>query len=96
MQDDSGHNWDYTCRPENKRKCISKRCLWFSGTTWHSTKYSGIAAAVKIQELQSDQIINQQGVMQLQEELIRSKGDQVEEVQSTVKTEIKLFWEAVN
>ena len=46
---------------------------------------------MKIQELQSDQIINQKGVMQLQEELIRSKGDQVEAVQSTVKTEIKLF-----
>ena len=49
------------------------------------------SASVKIKELQSDQIINQKGVIQLQEEQIRSNGDQVETVQSTVKTEIKLL-----
>ena len=42
-----------------------------------------------------DQIRNQKRLIKLQDELIQSKGEQVEAVQTTVKSEIKSFSDAV-
>ena len=53
------------------------------------------SAAVNIEELKSDQIHNQKRLIKLQDELILSKGEQVEAVQTTVKSEIKSFSDAV-
>ena len=53
------------------------------------------SAAVQIEELKSEQIQNQKSVIDLQTELIQSKGSQVEAVQETVKSEVKSFSDAV-
>ena len=48
-------------------------------------------AAVNIEELKTNQIQNHKKLIKLQDELIQSKREQVEAVQTTVKTEIKSF-----
>ena len=46
-------------------------------------------ASAKIDDLKTDQIENQKCVMRLQDEVIKSKEEQVEEVQTVFKTEFK-------
>ena len=50
-----------------------------------------ITALNVTQELKSDQIRNQKTLLKLQDTLIQSKVEQVEAVQTTVKTEIRSF-----
>ncbi len=49
------------------------------------------SAAAKMEEIQSEQITSQKSVIQLQEELIKLREDEIDNVQKTVKTEIKSF-----
>ena len=53
------------------------------------------SAAVCIEELKSDQIGNQKNLIKLQDELIQSKEEQIQAVQTTVKSEIKSFSDVV-
>ena len=53
------------------------------------------SAAVSIEELKSDQIQNQKTLLKLQDTLIQSKAEQVEAVQTTVKTEIRSFSDVI-
>ena len=53
------------------------------------------SASAKIDNLKTEQIENQKRVVLLQEEVIKSKGEQVQEVQAAVKTEFKSFSDVV-
>ena len=53
------------------------------------------SAGTKMEELQSELIASQKSEINLQKELISSRSGQLEEVQSTVKNEIKTFSDIV-
>lgn len=54
------------------------------------------AAAVKIEVLKSDQILNQKTVIKLQDEILQSNDKQADAVRATVKTEIRSFSDVVS
>ena len=53
------------------------------------------SVSTKMEELQSELIVEQKSVIKLQKELISSSSDQIEAVQSTVKTEMRTFADIV-
>ena len=52
-------------------------------------------AAAKISELSGDQLVNQKKIIQMQEELIATKSEQIEAVKATVTTELKSYSDVV-
>ena len=61
----------------------------------HKSKTVLRAAAARFDELSSDQAVNQKRLIQMQDELLLTKSEQVEAVHATVKTEIKSFSDVV-
>ena len=53
------------------------------------------SAAANIDELKTDQLKSQKSVINLQEELIRNKSEQLDSVKTTVKTEMKSWTDVV-